>query len=416
MTEHEFDVIVMGGGPAGAAAATLVAQAGYRTALLERSLEPAFKVGESLMPATYWTLERLGVLDRLRQSSNPVKGSVQFFSADGRATTPFYFEDHDPHESSWTWQVLRSGFDGMLLERAAECGAEIRHGVSVYEVLFEGDRAVGVRVRNGEGTTETLAARVVVDATGQRAILARQLGILEPEECLQHAAFFSHFDGATLDSGRDAGATLIFHTEMRQSWFWFIPLPEDRVSVGVVGSVDYMIRQRQGDPQTVFQEELQKCPALVPRLEKAQQVMPMQAIKDYSYKVDQISGHGWVAVGDAAGFIDPIYSTGVFLALKSGEMAADAICAALADDDVSAATLGAFAAEFKQGMHAMSQLVFAFYSPGFSFGEFLKAHPDCRGQLVDLLMGNVFRRSVDRLLEALREELTTSGSSEGMVT
>jgi len=414
MSEHEFDVIIMGGGPAGAAAAALVAQAGHRTVLLERSPEPAFKVGESLMPATYWTLERLGLLDRMRQSANPVKGSVQFFSADGRATTPFYFADHDPHESSWTWQVLRSDFDGMLLDRAAECGAEIRHSSSVQEVLFEDDRAVGVRFADHDGSTQAISGRVVVDATGQRAVLARQLGILEPEPCLQHAAFFSHFDGATLDSGRDAGATLIYHTESRQSWFWFIPLPEGRASVGVVGSVDYMIRQRQGDPQRIFQEELQKCPALSPRLEQARQLLPMQAIKDYSYNVDRLAGDGWVAIGDAAGFIDPIYSTGVFLALKSGEMAADAICAALTENDVSAAQLGAFAGELRQGMEAMSQLVFAFYSPGFSFGKFLKAHPDCRGELVDLLMGNVFRRSVARLLAALREELANGEPSEGM--
>ena len=416
MTTPEFDVIVMGGGPAGAAMAALVAQAGYQTVLLERSSEPAFKVGESLMPATYWTLERLGLLDRMRQSSNPVKGSVQFFSADGRAATPFYFEDHDPHESSWTWQVLRSDFDGMLLQRAAECGAEIRHGASVREVLFEEDRAVGVKIGTSDGSTQELTGRVVVDATGQRALLARQLGILEPEPCLQHASFFSHFAGATLDSGRDAGATQIYHTESKQSWFWFIPLPENRVSVGVVGQVDYLIRQRQGDPQKVFQEELQKCPALAPRLENARQILPMQAIKDYSYNVESLTGDGWVAIGDAAGFIDPIYSTGVFLALKSGEMAADAICAALAADDISAAKLGAFASELRQGMDAMGQLVFAFYSPNFSFGKFLKAHPDCRGELVDLLMGNVFRRSVDRLLEALREELATGEPSAGMNT
>ena len=174
MQQHDIDVIVMGGGPAGATVAALVAQSGYRTVLLERAPEPAFKVGESLMPATYWTLDRLGVLEQMRQSSNPVKGSVQFFSADGRATTPFYFADHDPHESSSTWQVLRSDFDGMLLDRAAECGAEVRFGHSVLEILFQDDRAVGVRLGNGKGAASEISSRVVVDATGQRAVLARQ--------------------------------------------------------------------------------------------------------------------------------------------------------------------------------------------------------------------------------------------------
>lgn len=405
MNTSNYDVVVIGGGPAGATTAALVARAGYRTLALERSPEPSFKVGESLMPATYFTLERLDVLDQMRQSAFPVKGSVQFYSSDGKAATPFYFADHDPHESSSTWQVLRSDFDAMLLDRAVADGAELRRAVTVKEVLFDGDRATGVHVANADGESEKIGSRVVVDASGQRALVARQLRILENEPCLEHASFYTHFNGAQRDSGRDAGATLILHTEDRKSWFWFIPLPGDRVSIGVVGSVDYMIRHRDADPQTVFDTELARCPALQARLTDAEQLMPVRVIKDYSYKIDSMAGNGWVAVGDAGGFIDPIYSTGVFVALKSGEMAADAICAGLERDDVSAAALGTFEPDLRRAMHSMSQLVFAFYTPDFSFSKFLKRHPDCHGQLVDLLMGNVFRRPVDRLITALGEEM-----------
>lgn len=411
LNHDSYDVLVAGGGPAGAVTAALVARAGYRVLLVERSPAPEFKVGESLMPASYWTFERLGLLERLRASAFPVKGSVQFFSSDGRAATPFYFEDHDPHESSLTWQVLRSDFDAMLLEAAAESGAEIRRGVGVQEVLLEGERAVGAYLKSDSSGRRQVRSRIVVDATGQRALLARQLALLEPDPRLLHASFFTHFQGARRDTGRDAGATLILHTREHRSWFWFIPLPDDRVSVGVVGSVDRLVRGRESVPQAVFDAELDACPALQSRLASARQVRPVMVLRDFSYRVSQMAGAGWVAVGDAAGFIDPIYSTGVFLALKSGEMAADAICEALARDDLSAATLRSFEPALRRGMGAMRRLVYAFYDPRFSFGRFMNAHPECRGQLVDLLMGNVFRRPVDELLEALEATLARDADS-----
>lgn len=407
----QHDVVIAGGGPAGSTVAALVARRGYRVLLLERSSTTGFKIGESLMPATYWTFQRLGLLDTMRESAFPVKGSVQFFSADGRAATPFYFEDHDPHESSRTWQVLRSDFDRLLLDLAAGDGAEIRRGVSATRVLFEDDRATGLEIRNENGTLEQISSRVVVDATGQSSLLARQLEILEPEPRLRHASYFTHFAGAVRDEGRDAGATLILHTETRRSWFWFIPLPEDRVSVGVVGPVDYLVGDRDGNPEQVFQEELSRCPALQARLVSARRVLPVKVIRDYSYTVRTLAGKGWVLAGDAAGFVDPIYSTGVYLALVSGEMAADAICDALAHNDLSPQRLGTFEADLRRGMKAMAKLVLAFYSPDFSFGNFLKEYPDCRGQLVDLLMGNVFRRPVDELLAALDASLSVSGKT-----
>ena len=407
----EYDVVIAGGGPAGATVAALVARGGYRVLLLERSPAARFKIGESLMPATYWIFQRLGLLDTMRESAFPVKGSVQFFSADGRAATPFYFEDHDPHESSRTWQVLRSDFDRILVDLATAEGAEIRPGVSVKRVLFADDKATGLEVKNEDGALEQISSRVVVDATGQSSLLARQLGILEPEPLLRHASYFTHFEGAVRGQGRDAGATLILHTETRKSWFWFIPLPDDRVSVGVVGPVDYLVGGRDADPERVFQEELSHCPALQERLGSARQLLPVKVIRDYSYSVRSFAGEGWVLVGDAAGFIDPIYSSGVYLALVSGEMAADAICDALENTDFSPQRLGAFEPDLRRGMEAMAKLVFAFYSPEFSFGAFLKRYPDCRGQLVDLLMGNVFRRPVDELLAALDASLAVCGKT-----
>ena len=225
LNAQSYDVIVAGGGPAGAAAATLAAQGGLSVLLLERSPVPAFKIGESLMPATYWTLDRMGVLSKMKGSSFPRKYSVQFYSPSGKGSAPFYFHETDGHESSQTWQVVRSDFDQLLLDAATEAGAEVRRGAAVREVLFDGDRAVGVRARvAGEDEVE-LVSKVVVDATGQSALIARRLGLVEEEPALRNAAFFTHYEGALRDEGQDEGATLILHTRSGKAWFWFIPLP-----------------------------------------------------------------------------------------------------------------------------------------------------------------------------------------------
>jgi len=390
LTEH--DVIVIGGGPGGAAAATLVAQRGHKVLLLERSAEPRFKIGESLMPATWSTFERMGMIPKLLASHFPRKYSVQFYSKSGKPSAPFYFQETNPHESSVTWQVLRSEFDSMLLDNAREHGAEVRRGVAVKDVIFEshpeGERAVGVKLDDGS----TLSSRVVVDATGRSAFLGRKLDLVKPDPELRKAALFTHYEGALRDPGIDEGATLVLYTrEAKNGWFWYIPLPEDKVSVGVVGSIEYLIANRKGDPQAVFDEEVAACPALVPRVRNARQTMPVQVLNDFSYRSSRIAGDGWVLVGDAFGFLDPIYSSGVFLALKSGELAADSIHEALEAGDPSAARLGAHGPEFLAGMEAMRKLVYAFYEPDFSFAKFLAQHPGCRVDLIHLLVGNVFR-------------------------
>jgi flavin-dependent dehydrogenase len=397
----DYDVVVVGGGPAGSTAATLVAQQGLRVLLVDRENFPRDRVGESLMPATYPTFERLGVIDRLRKSAFPVKASVQFYSPGGRSSVPFYFSEVNPGNDATTWQVDRLEFDALLLDNAVETGVEVRQGVNVRDVRFEGSRAVGIVAVLPDGSRQEIDSKVVVDASGQSGLLSRKLGLKRIDPQLRHTAYFTRYRGAARDAGIDGGATLIFWTREGRSWFWFIPLPEDVVSVGVVGPVDYLLRNRTSDPRTVFEDELDGCPALHERLTDAEQILDVRAVRDFSYLSTRIAGDGWVLAGDAFGFLDPIYSTGVFLALKSGELAADAITDAFRQQDFSAVRLGRHGDEYVAGMEALRKLVYAYYDDAFSFNEFLERFPDCREDLINLLVGNVFRRSVEGLFDAM---------------
>lgn len=390
-----LDAVVIGGGPAGATVSTLMAQQGLRVRLFERERFPRFHIGESLIPETYWVLERLGMLAKMKASRFVKKHSVQFVNASGKQSAPFYFFDNKPHECSQTWQVVRSEFDQMMLDNAREHGVDVHEGARVREVLFEGSHAVGVLVQDGDGPSREVRARVVVDASGQSGLLMNKLGLRLWDPLLDKGAIWTYWQGAYRDTGRDEGATMVLQTADRQGWFWYIPLHDDRVSVGVVKPFDTLFKGRGSHEQT-YAEEVAGCPAVAKRIASGQRVTGYFATQDYSYRATQVAGDGWVLVGDAFGFLDPLYSSGVLLALRSGEMAADAVVEGLAQGDVSGAQLGKWGASFNQGVDRMRRLVCEYYD-GFSFGQFVKAFPELRGTVTDLLIGDLFTARVDRV-------------------
>jgi len=402
--KSECELIVVGGGPAGSTAATILADHGHRVVLLERSKFPRHHIGESLMPQTYWVFRRIGMLEKLERSDFVRKESVQFVSPSGKDSAPFFFPDRDPGEWSTTWQVSRDRFDQMMLDNAREHGVEVIERANVREVVFEAERCRGVRAVIGSEEREFLA-QVVVDATGQSGLISRQLNLRYGDEMLKNAAIYSYWRGALRDPGRNFGATLVIALPNQNGWFWFIPLENDITSIGVVAPPAYLYNGRGDDPGAILDEEIANTPGLARRLENAERVRPIYTTADFSYRSRRAAGDGWVLVGDAFGFLDPLYSSGVMLALKSAELAADSIHDALAAGDLSGARLGRFGPRVAEGMHRIRMLVYAYYDPGFRMGRFVREYPHLKDAVTRVLIGDVFEDDLAELFDTLRMHL-----------
>lgn len=398
------DVIVIGGGPSGSAVSALLAMQGHIVELFEREHFPRFHIGESLIPHTYHVIKELGLLETMKVSHFTKKHSVQFVSQSGKLSEPFYFADYDPHERSQTWQVRRSEFDHILLNNAREKGVTVHEGARVIEVLFEGKRATGIRVKLENEPEKVVNAKIVIDASGQSTLIMDRFGLREWDPILKKTALWTYWKGAFRDSGRDEGPTMVMQTKGKKGWFWYIPLHDDIVSVGVVAGHDYLFQNRTKDLAELYAEEVDRCPGLQPRLKGATRCDIYRVQKEYSYRATQAAGDGWTLVGDALGFLDPLYSSGVLLALTSASLAAKTIGPALKDNDLTEKRLRAWETGYFQGMDRMRKLIYAFYD-GLSFGALVRKNPDKKGLITDVLIGNLFKDELDQLWPLVEEQM-----------
>jgi flavin-dependent dehydrogenase len=382
-----YDAIVIGGGPAGSTAATILAQKKRRVVLLEKEKFPRYHIGESLLPFGFFVMERLGLAEKMKGSHFVKKYSVQFVTPDGRSSVPFYFHTHLQHEAAQTWQVLRSELDQMLLDNSRAHGAEVIEEITVREAIRDSKGAVtGVRAVTATGEAREFHAPVTIDASGRDAFFVTRNGWKVRDPYLNKIAVWTYYKGAHRDPGIDEGATTVAYVP-EKGWFWYIPLANDIVSVGVVAEKEYMMRSTK-DLKEIFYQEVAQNVWIQDHLAKGEQFGPFRITGEYSYRSKYCAADGLILAGDAFAFLDPVFSSGVMLALRSGELAADAADLALTDGDFSGARFTEYGAEFCKRIESMRRLVYAFYDHRFSFREFLKKYPHLAGDVTDCLIGN----------------------------
>jgi FADH2-dependent halogenase len=364
VSDITHDVAIIGGGPSGSTCAALLAAAGRRVVLFEKERFPRFHIGESLLPYNLDLFRRLGVLEQL-DAASVQKWGVKLYSSDGSVFHRIRFEDALDPGYPMAYQVLRSRFDELLLGNARRLGAEVLEGHTVVEASSSWREGCTVVAREGAEATVRVRARCLVYASGRDAFLAARRGLRVMLPGLRKAAVFAHYEGVARPTGREGGdIVLIF---LRDGWFWLIPLPDGRTSVGLV--TDGTVIQSSGlKPRKILETAIARCPAARSQLEGATRVSEVHAASDYSYRCRRRVGDGFVLVGDAGAFIDPVFSTGVWLGMSSAAAAADRLVAAFESENgasLGPATFRGYERDVQRHFRTYLEFVTHFYEPGF---------------------------------------------------
>jgi flavin-dependent dehydrogenase len=358
MVENEdFDVVVIGGGPGGSATAGLLTQQGHKVLVLEKAKFPRYQVGESLITGSMPTIEALGLRDRLDKMGYVRKygGTLMW----GRNQGAWDFRFAEASEYEYTFQVRRADFDSVLMTRARELGALVIEEATVQDVVFEGDRAVGVRFqRKGDSEATTVNSKLVVDASGQQHLLARKLDLIEYHNDLRNIAVWAYFQNCNRYSGTRWGDTL---TENRpHGWFWFIPLSDSTVSIGYVTPIDEY-KKAGRSLEELHASELAAADEITSLVAPATRVSGYRTIKDWSYTCKRFYGPGWALVGDAAAFIDPLLSTGVGLTLRGSLGLSETVNLALGNPNEEEALYARYERNYREFLESLLEFIRFFY-------------------------------------------------------
>ncbi|HEX4378038.1 MAG TPA: NAD(P)/FAD-dependent oxidoreductase [Steroidobacteraceae bacterium] len=360
MSIEQCDIAIIGGGPAGSTAATLLARRGHRVVALEKARHPRFHIGESLLPMNLPVFERLGVLDKV-QAMGIHKRGADFEANNERGYNVFEFDRALGPSPPHAFQVYREQFDQMLFEHARENGAEMRDGHEVVSIEQQSPRATLVSVRGDDGSEYQIQARYLIDASGRDTFLSARKKLRRKNMEHQSAAIFGHFRGAIFRPGADAGNISMYR--FHAGWMWMIPLPGDVMSIGAVCRPDYL-KQRKGRTVEFLLETLKLNPALWQRLGKAELIdEEIRVTGNYSYDSKQMGGPGWIMVGDAFAFLDPVFSSGVYLAMRSAEDAALLVDTALSSPELEATLHRRLERRYRKALRRFSFFVYRFNNP-----------------------------------------------------